>query len=84
MISTIVSKPLSARSVLLCNPARMRVAFSATAVILSALASLLMKETVFLLSEWRQASEQQELAPKCTCPTVDCPEPEFVEISSRH
>ena len=51
MISTIV-KPLSAQSVLLCKPARMRVALSATAGILSALVPLLIKETVFLLSEY--------------------------------
>ena len=46
--------------------ARMRVALSATAGILSALAPLLIKETVFFLSEYRQASERQELAHKFT------------------
>ena len=78
MISTIV-KPLSAQSLLLCKPARMHVAFSATTGILSALAPLQVKETVFLLSEYRQASEQQELAHKCTGPIVDCLEPENVD-----
>ena len=52
-------------------------ALSATAGILSALALLLIKETVFLLSEYRQASEQQELAHKSTCTIVICREPEF-------
>ena len=47
-------------SVLLYKPARIRVALSATKGILSALAPLLIKETVFLLSEHRQASERQE------------------------
>ena len=48
----------------------MRVSFSATTGVLSALALLLIKETVFFLSEYRQASEQQELVHKCACPTV--------------
>ena len=61
-------------NVLLLRPARMRVALSATAGILSPLAPLLIKETVFLLSEYRQASVRQELAHKSTCPIVDCPE----------
>ena len=39
----------------LFKPARMRVAFSATAGILSAFAPLLIKKTVLLLSEVRQA-----------------------------
>ena len=43
------------------------------------LASLLRKETVFLLSECRQASDRQELAHMCTCPIVDCPEPEIAD-----
>ena len=38
-------------NVVLRKPARMRVALSATASILSALARLLIKETAFLLSE---------------------------------
>ena len=65
-------------SVSLCTPACMRVAFSATTVLLSALtlALLLIKETVFL-SGCRQASERQELPHKCTCPIVDCLEPEI-------
>ena len=64
MISTIVSKLLLAQSVLLCKPACMRVAFSATAGIVFALAplSLLIKDTVCLLSECRQAPERQELS----------------------
>ena len=44
MIITNVN-PLSAQSVLLCKPARMRVVFSVTAGFLSALAPLLIKET---------------------------------------
>ena len=48
-------------NVLLCKSARVRVALSATGGILSALAPLL-KETVFFLWEYRQASERQELA----------------------
>ena len=68
MISTIISEPLSAHSVLLRKAARMRVSLSATAGILSALAPLLIKETVYLLSGYRQASERQELAHKCACP----------------
>ena len=50
MISTIV-KPLSAQSVLRCKVPRTRVALSGTAGI-SALAPLLIKDTVFLLSEY--------------------------------
>ena len=46
----------------------MRVALSATAGILSALALLLIKESAFLLSEYRQASERHELADKSTGP----------------
>ena len=57
-----------------CKPARMRVALSATAGTPSALAPLLIKETVFFLSEYRQASERQELAHKSTCPAVVCTE----------
>ena len=56
-------------SVLPCKPARMRVALSATAGILSALAPLLFKETVFIL-----------LVRKSTCPIVICPEPEVAVI----
>ena len=45
--------------------------------IISALVPLLiMQETVFLLSEYRQASEWQELVHKCVCPVLGCPEPE--------
>ena len=43
---------------------------------LSALAPLLIKETGFLLSELRQASEQQELVHKSTGPLVFGPESE--------
>ena len=60
--------------------ARMRVALSAAAGILSALALLLIKEIVFLLSEYRQAFERQELAHKSTCTIVIGPEPEVAEI----
>ena len=35
--------------------------------------------TVFFLSEYRQASERQEPAHKCTCPIVDCPEREIAD-----
>ena len=55
-----------------CKPARMRVALSATASILCALALLLIKETDFLMSECRQASERQEIAHKCTGSLVLC------------
>ena len=67
-------------NVLLRKPARMRIALSAIASILSALALLLIKETVFLLSEYRQASEREELAHKSTCPHVTCLEPEVAEL----
>ena len=40
-----------------------------------------MKETVFLLSECRQASEWQELAHDSTCPIVTCPEPEAADLA---
>ena len=53
-------------SILLGKLARMRVALSATAGILSALAPLFVKETDFPLSEYRHASEQQEVAHKST------------------
>ena len=52
----------------------MRVALSATAGIFSALAPLLFKETVVLLSEYRQASE------RLTSPIVTCPEPEVADL----
>ena len=55
----------------------MRVALPATAGILSVLALLLVKETVFLLSEYRQGSE---LAHKFTCSIVTCPEPEVADL----
>ena len=48
--------------------------------ILSALAPFLMKETVFLLSDYRQASERQELAHDSVCLTVICPEPEVADL----
>ena len=49
----------------------MRVSLSATTGILSVLAPLLIKESFFLLSEYRQASERQELA---HVSLFDCPE----------
>ena len=67
-------------SVLPCKPARMRVALSATAGVLSALAPLLMKETVLSLSEFRQAPERQELAHMPTGPMVTCPELEAADL----
>ena len=68
-VSTI-AKLLSAQSVLLRKPVRMRVAVSATTGVLSALAPLLIKEAGVLLSEYRQASQRQEVAHKSTCPSV--------------
>ena len=65
---------------LLRTQARVRVALSSTANILSALALLLIKETVFLLSGYRQASERQELAHDSTCPFVICPKPEVAAL----
>ena len=79
IIGTIV-QPLSAQSVLLREPARMRVALSATAGILSATARLLIKETGFFLSEYRQASERHALAVKSTCPNATCQEPEVADL----
>ena len=70
MISTI-AKPLSADCVLLRKPACMRVAFSATAGILSALVPLLVKETSFLLLEYRDASERQESRSQVYMPRRD-------------
>ena len=64
---------------LLCNPSRTRVALSATASNHSALAHLLIKRTVLLLSEYRQASERQEPVHKSTFPIEECPEPENVD-----
>ena len=61
------------------KPARMRVVLSATAGVLSALAPLLSEETVFFLSEFRQASEEQELAWQVHLPHGTCPEPEFAD-----
>ena len=55
----------------------MRVAFSAAAGILSAQARDLIKESRFLLLEYRQASEWQELAPSLLAPNVTCPEANF-------
>ena len=40
---------------------------------------VLFTETVFFLTEFRQASERQELACKSTCTMVTCPEPEFAD-----
>ena len=60
-------------NVLLRKPARMSVAFSATAGILSAPAPLLTRK---LLSENREVSERQDLVHKCACPILECPEPE--------
>ena len=57
----------------------MRVTFSATASILSVLAPLWIKETVLLVSEYRQASERQELVHKCASPILECQEPEIVD-----
>ena len=68
-------------SVLRGKPSRTRVSVPATAGILSALAPLLIKETVFLMSENRQASERQELAHTCgsgyrrTCCACSCGDP---------
>ena len=51
----VASKPVSAQHALLfCKPARMLVSFYATVGVLSGLALLLIKETVFLLSVYRQ------------------------------
>ena len=61
-------------NVLLRKPARMRVAFSAPADVLCALAPILISETDFLLSELRQASEQQEVAHQPTGPADLGPE----------
>ena len=75
-------KPLLAQIFfLLCKPSRTRVALSATASSLSALAHLLIKRTVILLSEYRQASERQEPVHKSTFPIKECPEPENVDQS---
>ena len=60
---------------LLCKPAVIRLVLSPSAGILSPLALLLIKETVFLVLENRQASERQERAHKSRCPFVTCPEP---------
>ena len=65
---------------LLRKPVRMRVALSAVAGILSASALLLIKDTVFLLSEYRQASERQELAHDSTCLISFCLEPEVADL----
>ena len=46
----------------------------------SALAPLLINQTIFLLSEYRQASDWQELAHNSTCPIVTCPEPEVALV----
>ena len=67
-------------SVLRGKLARMRVSLCARAGILSALAPLLTEETVFLLSECRQASERQELSHDTRCPPVYCPEPEVADV----
>ena len=71
----------SVGSCVLCGKTtRIPVALSATASIPSALAPLLIKETVFLLSEFRQASERHELAHDSTCPILICPEPEVADL----
>ena len=62
-------------NVLLFKPAVIRLVLSPSAGILSPLALLLIKETVFLVLETRQASERQERAHKSRCPIVTCPEP---------
>ena len=67
-------------NVLLRKSARERVALSATAGTLSVLAPLFIKETVFLLLEYRQASDRQELVHKSTCPIVTCPEPDGADL----
>ena len=58
----------------------MRVALSATPGILSAVALLLVKETVFFMFECRQASERQELTHKSTCSIVLCLELEVADL----
>ena len=67
-------------SVLRGKPARMCVALSATADILFPLALLQIKETDFFQSEYRQASERQEVAHKSTCSLVFCPELDFADL----
>ena len=42
---------------------------------------MLTKENVFLLSEFRQASERQELAHESVCPIAICPEPEVADLN---
>ena len=71
MISTIVKRVDA--SVLLRKPGRMRVVSPATAGILS---GLLVTEPDFLLSEFRQASERQELVRKSSGQLVFCLESE--------
>ena len=78
-ISAIV-KPLSAHRVLLRKPARMSDPSSATVGILSALALLLINETSFLLSEYRQVLERQQLVHKNTSSNETCPEPEVADL----
>ena len=71
----VASKVVRAQHALMfCEPARMRVAFSATVGVLCGLALLLIKETVFFLSVCRQASQQGHLGNKCICPMLDCSE----------
>ena len=60
--------------------ARMRVSLAATAGVLSAFAPLLIKETIFFLSEFRQASERRELAYDTRCTPVYCPKPEIADL----
>ena len=53
---------------------------AASTGVLSALAPLLMKENGLLLSEFRQASERQELAHKSTWTIMTCPAPEVADL----
>ena len=59
---------------LFCKPARLLVAFSAAVGVLSGLALLLIKETVFLLSVYRQASQLGHLGNTCVCLVLDSSE----------
>ena len=79
MISTIV-KPLLAKMFCSDKPSRMRVALSATAGILSALALLLVKETVFLFVGVPTGIRAIELANKSTCSIVTCPQPQVADL----
>ena len=78
-VTNTIVKPLSAQSVLRGKQVRMCVSLCAAASIFSALAPLRI-EIVFLLSEYRQASERQEFAHDCTCPIATCLEPEVADL----